>query len=316
MNFDQPPTLYNGKLINPRVDLRHSVKMSPYATMPFLYNSSLPPLDCKNYFKHRFPKYTVNYTLSGTEAIKLALKQLKLTKDDVVTVFTTSQNFYVSGCITKAIENFSQWSRKIEKNTKVIYINHEFGFPYPELNALKKYNLPIIEDCAYSFSANNDELSVGSVGEFLIFSLTKFFPMNIGGLLLSRSPIKNFTSLELPLERFIKTTLSHYLPQVNYYNEKRRELYHIFIKYFSTLPHFKPRFLLNNYDIPGAFIFYVPEFVDLPKMKIFFANQGIESSIFYNESAFFLPLHQNLTEQDIYYFYILTDFFYRNEQGN
>jgi hypothetical protein len=44
------------------------------------------------------------------------------------------------------------------------------------------------------------------------------------------------------------------------------------------------------------------ENVDLPKLKEFLYNQGIQCSVFYGENAFYLPVHQNLKMHDLLYF--------------
>lgn len=301
--------VYRGQLINPRIDLRTRIDMVPQSSKPYLYDEKLTKIAPKDYFSKRFPHEHLTYTFSGTEAIKLILNQLTLKADDVITILTTTQNFYVSGCITKAIEPYCRWSRQIEPNTKVIYVNHEFGFPYASLNELKKLGVPIIEDCAYAFSANNQERSVGQVGDYVIFSLPKFFPMQLGGVLLSKVSVSNST--ESGLQNYIEVQLAKYLSQVDFYSTKRCELYEVYTQRFSSLPDCKPRFQLGPYDVPGAFLFHVPDFVDLPAMKLFYARQGVESSVFYGERVYFLPLHQNLTVEDIEYLYILADYFYQ-----
>ena len=305
---ENKPLIYRNQLINPRLDLRTRIDMVPQATKPYLFDKNAAEIHPTAYFSERFPHHKLTYTFSGTEAISLALSQLSLQKDDVITILTTTQNFYISGCVTKAIEPHCRWSRKIEPKTKVIYVNHEFGFPYAELNELKKLNLPIIEDCAYAFSANNAEGSVGQVGDFVIFSLPKFFPMQLGGILLSQTAVK--PSIDKSLQNYIETELQKYLSQVDFYSEKRRELYHIYSEVFSALPGCHPRFELTPYDVPGAFLFHAPEFIDLPKLKLFYTRQGIESSVFYGEQVYFLPLHQNLNLEDVRYLYILAAYFY------
>ena len=56
-------------------------------------------------------------------AIHAALSHYDLQPDDMVSVFTTSGNTYISGCVTKAIEKTCKWSMKIEDNTKVIVLD-------------------------------------------------------------------------------------------------------------------------------------------------------------------------------------------------
>ncbi len=48
-----------------------------------------------------------------------------LPPDDVVTILTTSGNFYISSCVTAEIEKFCKWDREITDQTKVIFVNHK-----------------------------------------------------------------------------------------------------------------------------------------------------------------------------------------------
>lgn len=120
-------------------------------------------------------------------AITAALENLHLLKEDLVTILTTSGNYYVSGCVTRAIEQICRWNREICAETKALFVIHEFGYPFKGLSGLKKYGLPIIEDCAYAFFTKNDE--IGKVGDYVIYSLPKAFNMQLGGVMLSTNAV-------------------------------------------------------------------------------------------------------------------------------
>ena len=45
--------------------------------------------------------------------------------------------------------------------------------------------MPIIEDCAGSFFSKDKKDTIGKIGDFVIYSFPKMFPLQIGGLLLS-----------------------------------------------------------------------------------------------------------------------------------
>jgi hypothetical protein len=144
--------LQNGFILNPYYELLPDYKICPFSNADLIRNRSLPiSNEIDDYFSSRFSNKKYTYTLNGREAINLALNHYKLQPDDIVSIFTTSGNLYISSCVTKEIEKFCKWSRVLEKNTKVLFVNHEFGYPYKHLIELKQYNLPIIEDCAHSF---------------------------------------------------------------------------------------------------------------------------------------------------------------------
>ena len=72
----------------------------------------------------------------------------------------------------------------------------------------------------------------------------------------------------------------------------------------------KDRFKLEENIIPGVFVFNKGATdIDLPLLKQFLYAQGIECSVFYGEQAFYLPVHQNLSETDLLYFYEAIKYF-------
>ena len=51
------------------------------------------------------------------------------------------------------------------------------------------------------------------------------------------------------------------------------------------------------------------ESINLNDMKNFINSNGIESSVFYGENAYFVPCHQNLKKQDIEYIFEAIKYF-------
>jgi dTDP-4-amino-4,6-dideoxygalactose transaminase len=171
-------------VINPDPYLIPAYRISPFKTDNISFNHRLPNDNIiDEYFCQRFNGNKFIYTVNGRSALQLALMQYNLQKEDIVTIFTTSGNNYISKCVTNEIEKICKWSRSIEVNTRIIIVNHEFGYPYKELEELKRYRLPIIEDCAFSFFSIDKKSIIGSIGDFTIFSFPKIFPIQIGGLL-------------------------------------------------------------------------------------------------------------------------------------
>lgn len=292
-------------VIKPDPYLLPSYRISPFRTSDIVDNNQLPNdnyIDA--YFDKRFLGKSFAYFYNGREAINKALSYYQLKKDDVVTILTTSHNFYISSCVTGEIEKFCTWSREITVRTKIIFVNHEFGFPYDHIADIKKYNLPIIEDCAHSFFSQDNNATIGNTGDFVIYSFPKMFPIQIGGLLrsnlndkLDRDAFLNQESLN-----YCKNVLSHHIRYEEEFKEKR-------IKNYSYLNHklqeldCQPFFELKNGEIPGTFIFRLNKHqINLPDFKIYMNNHGIQSSVFYGEQAYFIPCHQNLSTDDLDYF--------------
>lgn len=79
--------------------------------------------------------------------------------------------------------------QRICKRTRVVVAAHFFGFP-AELAALRvlcdEFKLTLIEDCAHTLYGGTRNSPVGSVGDYAVSSLMKFFPITDGGCLTSR----------------------------------------------------------------------------------------------------------------------------------
>ena len=287
-----------------------SYRITPFSTEDIKKNRHLMDSGViKNYFDNRFIGKKYIYTTSGRSALNHALTSLNLNKEDNVTIFTTSGNFYISGCVTKEIEKFCKWTRAIEKNTRAILVNHEFGFPYEKLSKLKKYKLPIIEDCAHSFISQNYEKSVGRIGKYVIYSFPKFFPIQFGGLLVTDDDENNFKDISEEEKNYIKNVLSYNIVSQEKIILKRIENYRYLEQKFSKFG-FTSRFELNEeIHCPGVYLFNTHQKIDLNKFKLFMQSHGVESSIFYKEDAFFLPVHQKLELDDLDYFITLINHF-------
>jgi len=290
-------------ILNPDPFLVPSFRISPFKTNFIEYNNNLQESNYdKEYFDDKFGN-NWQYTLNGREAIKLALSHYKLDKTDLVTVLTTSNNFYISSCVTKEIEQVCKWNREITEETKVIFVNHEFGYPFEEMEELKKLNLPIIEDCCTTFFSQDKNDKVGKYGEFSIYSFPKFFSIQIGGLIVknvndldSRSSM--ITSQE---ERYIKNVLSDSLQNEEKLLLKRKENFEFAFSLLSELG-FTLRFESKEKVVPSVLLLNNNNIIkDLGLAKEYLFRCGIQCSVFYGEDAFFIPNHQNLSQMEMIY---------------
>ena len=79
-------------------------------------------------------------------------------------------------------------AKKIDDSTRAVVVVHYFGFParLDEIRALcDQHGLLLIEDCAHACFGEFDGRAPGTVGDYAIASLTKFFPVPDGGCLAS-----------------------------------------------------------------------------------------------------------------------------------
>lgn len=301
---------YRGYIVNPDRYLLPEYKLSSFSNEDIWKNREMPQASsCDEYFDRRHGIDSYYYTANGRDALNTALVNLCLNSDDIVTILTTTQNFYISSCVTTEVEKFCKWDRVITEKTKVILVNHEFGFPYEGLKKLKDLNIPIIEDCAYSFNSQNAENSVGKVGDFVIYSFPKFFPVQVGGMLVSNRNVKITREIDIGLKIYLRNALSFYVPFVNEFSVARKNNYN-FLKAEIEKIGLKSRFEeLNGNVTPGVFMFELPEKVNLKNLKQFYYNNGVECSVFYGENTFFLPCHHKLLGADLDFFVALLTFY-------
>ena len=242
-------------IINPNEYLLPHYGISPFSSADVSKNKKLSLNDTIDlYFQNRFKSNNFSYFYNGSQAIYKSLGYYNLKKEDIVTILTTSQNFYISSCVTKEIEKFCEWSREITTQTKVIFVNHEFGYPYENLMDLKKYKLPIIEDCAHSFFSEDESHTIGTVGDFVIYSFPKMFPIQIGGLLFSNlnEELDKFGILDNKRLRYLKNVISQYIPKEKEIIKKRLTNYHYLSEKFKKIG-CSPFFELKKGVIPEYF---------------------------------------------------------------
>lgn len=288
-------------IVNPDPFLLPAYRMSPFKTDDITINATLPNTDsAATYLNKKFGNSNWQYTYNGREAINLALQSYNLQTTDVVTIITTSQNFYISSCVTKEIEKFCRWNRELLPETKVILVNHEFGFAYPEMQKLKATRLPIIEDCCTTFFSQDVDQKVGKYGDFSVYSLPKFFPIQIGGILVTNTNTRLGTSILSDNERqYIQNVVSDNLTNEESLLQKRNANYDYAMNAALTFG-FTPRFKMEDFQIPYALVLNNNSVIqDLNEFKAFLSQRGIQNSMFYGEDAFFLPSHQNLSFKDI-----------------
>ncbi|MDR0866636.1 MAG: DegT/DnrJ/EryC1/StrS family aminotransferase [Candidatus Symbiothrix sp.] len=249
---------------------------------------------------------------NGRSALYNALSTYNLSKEDEVYIVTSSGNKYISGCVTGEIEKICNWSRQLSDKTKLVLVNHEFGVAYKRMDEILNLNLPIIEDKAMSLFSTDDNQKTGAYGDFTIYSLSKFFPVQFGGVLqinTGRYSVNQFKTNSKITDILGKWT-SFYLEDAGQMKQKRKDNHAQFQAELSPLG-FESRFVYPETEIPSVYMCATSSNVDLDGLKVFLQQNGVEASIFYGENAFFVPVHQNLTTEDIlfitslikYYFY-------------
>jgi aminotransferase len=130
--------------------------------------------------KRNFPDFAM--LDSGSNALAMAIKLLNLRPNSEILVpsFTwvaCANAVEICGHKVKFCDvdydtgNISRESisKSITKNTNAIMVVHYAGHPV-EMEELKKFGVPIIEDCAHAVDSSYKKKSCGSFGEISIFS--------------------------------------------------------------------------------------------------------------------------------------------------
>jgi hypothetical protein len=303
----------NGFVLHPDPFYAPSYRISPFRTEDVARNLLLPTsTSAAQGLDQRFTARRWCFTKCGKEGIALALQALNLKPDDCVTILTTTGNLYISGCVTREIEKVCKWSRQMQDNTAALFVNHEFGFPYRGLAELRRHGLPIIEDACHSYLADTPGQDMGRVGDFIVFSLPKVYPLQMGGVLFytPRYEVRSCVPTGGGVELYLGAVMSHHLPQLEKAAQDRRANHHALAERFAALG-CQPRFEMLEHDVPGVFMFTLPSGVDPAAMKQHGWAHGIECSVFYGENAFFIPVHQRLCEADLDYFHVVFSSFLR-----
>lgn len=305
----------DGYVLYPDIYYRPSYRISPFVTADVALNFTYTEQSKFNqYMTNRYPEKNWQMTHTGKEAISLALENLNVKPNDCITIFTTTGNHYISGCVTREIEKKCNWSRKVESNTVAILLNHEFGFPHRDIKSIQNLGFPIIEDACHSFLADNLNNEVGKYSDFLVYSLPKVFPLQMGGILVSSkkysvSPAVKDTQLQV----YLNTVTSTYVDHLPAAIESRRNNYKYLVNAFGEIG-CKARFDMQKNDVPGVFMFIPPQHINLNKLKEFGWRHGVECSVFYGEHAFFIPCHQKLTKKDLDYFVTIFRYFFERNK--
>lgn len=279
--------------------MRPTYRISPFSTASMTENRHAQAAKCtETWFDSRFPGMRFNWTMRGSEAITLALKNLLLGSDDWVTILTTTGNHYVSGCVTRSIENVCKWNRQVNTQTAAILVIHEFGSFHQDMQKIYSLGVPVIEDYAHCFCTSSP---ITSQADYIVFSLPKFIPVQYGGILLSKTEGQNRSAISEGRIQYLEQVVSNAIPQFPTWCNARVTNFNWLSHYFSQFG-CTARFKWEQGEIPSVFMFNTPEDIKLPQLKQFMQNAGIESSIFYGEQAFFIPVHHKLNADDLEYF--------------
>lgn len=200
---------------------------------------------------------------NGTDALELALRAIGIGKgDQVATVanagmYTTTaliaigaQPFFIDVDQASRTTTLQECERALAAGVKAIVVTHLYGRAAPDINAIAalcaRHKIPLVEDCAQAHGAKVDGKMVGSFGDIACFS---FYPTkNLGALgdggavatnnlqlaetvarlrqygWSSKYEVTLGNSRNSRLDEMQAAILSEFLPLLDSWNERRREI--------------------------------------------------------------------------------------------
>lgn len=230
---------------------------------------------------------------SGRHALDLALAELGLAPDDVVTIVTTSGGRYVSGCVTRTVERHCRWSLRREPRTRAFLAIHEWGRACEAVRDLLPLGLPVVEDCAYAFASRYaDGTPVGALGDHAVYSLSKMFAVNYGGVV--AGPLRRAAEMPAARRRYLLAMIGPELARLPEVCAERVAVWRALAARFADAGA-RPFYDLEPGTVPAVFLFAAdPARVPLAALREHFERQGVEAGIFYGEDAAYVPCHQHV----------------------
>jgi perosamine synthetase len=238
-------------------------------------------------------------TSSGRKAIALILEEYSLKPTDEVLVVTTFNKPNVSSCVTSTIFNYCKPSRVLSNSTRAVLVIHEFGVPHPQITELRSLcddrQIPLIEDCAHSVDSRwPDGSIVGSVGDCVIYSLPKIFPIASGGLVFGLRHRPGIDAEERRIVDSFSAKLSNFWNALPLFSARRKMLLR---QAFSGLAD-TVRLVADPSENVTPWFLPVLVFEPATVMRYLHA-QGIECGLWHGSNIIVLPLHQYLTDEEM-----------------
>lgn len=239
-------------------------------------------------------------TSSGRKALAMILELCGLGPRDEVWIVTTFDKPNVSSCVTSTVFNYCKPSRVLSDATRAVLVIHEFGMPHPRLGDLRRLStdrgIPLIEDCAHTVDSRLPDGSlVGSVGDYALYSLSKVFPIQAGGVLIGVDNGLPVDEDEQALAASVEAQAAGLWGLVPAFSAERRRL---LLRAEDELGHDISRLVIRS--DPAVTPWFLPVRVgNPPRVLRALREGGIECGLWHGSDIVVLPLHQFLTGAEV-----------------
>lgn len=238
---------------------------------------------------------------------------------DPVTETQTPFDFYeLDERLTVDLDSLE--SKLAEGKYRVLLLAHYFGFCRTDLVRLRalcdKYAVYLVEDCAHALNFHPANSSLGTHGDFSVYSIHKFLPMQKGGILRINKAslgIKDVITQDALESDFIQQYAGYDLQRIL---DKRLENFQSLYKMLKGLPGIQVMYDLQRNDVPHDFPILVSNGL---REKLYFSllDMGVPTTALYyrlideikaqgfdkmqkiSNNILNLPIHQDVERTDL-----------------
>lgn len=253
----------------------------------------------EEFLAKRFLKRGCVVTPFGRTAVGIALERFGLEQSDEVYITTTFEYPHVSSCVTSIVFNYCKPSRVISDKTRAVLVIHEFGVPHPRLIALRKFadgrGIPLIEDCAHTLDSWQEKVLAGTVGDYVICSFPKVFPVPFGGALLGPPVAYSPSGIERQNIAMVQAGVVRHLSRIEDYSKQRRAVFRELTVRFMALG-VEPLFKVSDSISPWFFPVPTPKWQECLE---FAPKMDVECALWHGTNIVIFPCHQYLNDECI-----------------
>ena len=177
---------------------------------------------------------------SGKGAIAIILKYLKEKGVIVNKLDEVMVPDWLGYWVYNQIQPFAFPAKKFSARTKILFVYHQYGFPQ-DMDKILEFahdkKLVVIEDCAHALNSYYKGKPLGSLGDFAIYSFSKwFFCFALGGIKASPPDFYDYAD---NLIKQTPTTLALIKDSVKFFHERstfsRRQLGKKYLDYLLAM---------------------------------------------------------------------------------
>lgn len=207
------------------------------------------------------------------------------------------------------------------KKFNIAFIVHYFGFCRSDLDRIKELciinKVIFVEDCAHAFQLGLQREGLGILGDFSIYSVHKWLPVQSGGILKNKS--RTLPLLDLPKkdDMILDSALGLLSADLEGIAERRRENFGFYIKKISDIQGIEVVYnTIRGNEVPQTFPIRVKAGLreklyfhlmdkNIPTIALYYrlidqlSKSSHARSHEFSSEILNLPVHQDVTDYDI-----------------